>query len=201
MGRDYQKASGLRQQVAMLLPIVTGLDGQQKMSKSLGNYIGVKDLPFDKFGKIMSIPDRLMEEYYTYVANFSSDKVQTITDGLKSGKLHPNEVKKDLGQIVVSFFHGDEMGHQMREQFERVFKKKDIPDDLAEFAFTPGTSLVETLVAAKIVESNSEGRRMIAQNAVSFVGADKISSERFVLELQHRGQVIKVGKRKFLKLI
>ena len=95
------------------------------MSKSLNNYIGILDAPFDKFGKVMSIPDEIMLEYYKYVSGLSEERYTAIESGLKSGELHPNEVKKDLGQLIVSMFHGDETGKEMRVQFENVFKKKN----------------------------------------------------------------------------
>lgn len=201
MGRDYQKARGMRQQVAMLLPIVTGLDGQLKMSKSLNNYIGVKDLPFDKFGKVMSVPDRLMGEYYTYIANWTSEQVKSITEGLANGKLHPNEIKKDLAQIIVGLFHGPEVGKEMRDQFERVFKKKDIPDDVPTFQLNGNPTILEVLAAAQMVESNSEARRLIQQGGLSFVGGDKITNDKMILGDEHREKVLKIGKRKFLKLL
>lgn len=201
MGRDYQKARGMRPQVAILLPIVTGLDGHLKMSKSIGNYVGVKDLPFDKFGKIMSVPDRLMGEYYTYIADWSFDRVKEISEGLANGQLHPNEVKKDLAQIVVSLFHGQDTGKEMREQFERVFKKKEIPDDVPIFKLVGHPTILEVLAAANMVESNGEARRLIQQGGLSFVGGEKIANDKLALGDEHREKVLKIGKRKFLKLI
>ena len=132
MGRDYQRNQNQRPQVGMLLPIITGTCGSQKMSKSLNNYIGILDQPFDKFGKVMSIPDEIMLEYYKYVSGLAEDKFEKIENGLKDGSLHPNEVK-DLAQLIVSMFHGEDSGKEMRVQFENVFKKKKLPDEIPDY--------------------------------------------------------------------
>ena len=141
MGRDYQKNKQMRPQVAMLLPIITGTCGSQKMSKSLDNYIGILDEPFDKFGKVMSIPDELMPEYYKYTSGLGHEAVTKVLKDLEAGALHPNEAKKDLASKVVSFFHGEEVGRLMREQFENVFKKKNVPDDIPSKSLTSEISL------------------------------------------------------------
>lgn len=200
MGRDYQRNAGLRPQVAMLLPIVTGTCGTQKMSKSLGNYIGILDEPFDKFGKVMSIPDSIMGEYWKYLSGVSAAKYEEIVAGLEKGILHPNETKKDLAQKVVSFFHGEEVGKQMRTQFEDVFKKGGVPDDAPSFEIKTAMGVLNLLAEANVVPSKAEGRRMITQGAVRFNDGDKISDQDFEINDSHKGQVLKVGKRKFLKL-
>lgn len=201
MGRDYQKHAGLRPQVAMLLPIITGTCGTQKMSKSLGNTIGILDEPFDKFGKTMSIPDALMLEWWKYVGNINADRYAEIEKGLNDGSLHPNECKKLLGQAVVSFFHGEETGKAMREQFENVFKNKQLPDDVPEYKFERGQGLLDMLVASGTVPSKAEGRRMVQQNAVSVVDGEKLTAIDKILDKSFEDKVIKVGKRKFVKLV
>lgn len=200
MGRDYQRNAGQRPQVAMLLPIITGTCGTQKMSKSLGNAIGILDRPFDKFGKIMSIPDHLMLEYFKYVTDVGADECQRIQDGLEQGRLHPNEVKKQLAENIVSFFHGQEVGKEMRAQFESVFKKGDVPEEAPSYKLSEGKTLLDVLVESKTCASKGEARRMIKQKAVRFVGREKIEDEALPLGQDHEGLVIKVGKRKFLKL-
>lgn len=200
MGRDYQKNAGLRPQVAMLLPIITGTCGTQKMSKSLGNTIGILDAPFDKFGKVMSIPDALMGEYYKYVSGLTGPEIDSIIAEIASGKRHPNVAKKELASMIVSFFHGKETGESMREQFENVFKKGDVPDDAPEYKIEKDENLLDLMVAAALIPSKGEGRRMIKQSAVSFVSGEKITDENFVITKGHADQTIKVGKRKFLKL-
>ncbi len=201
MGRDYQKARNKRPQCALLTPILIGTDGAQKMSKSLGNYIGIFDEPFDKFGKVMSIPDNQMGNYAMYAANYSAQEYESFMKELDSGQLHPNEAKKRLAAKVVSAFHGEEVAQQMREQFERVFAKKKVPDEVESFSFQRGQSILEVLVGSKLLSSNSEARRMLKQNAVSFVDGDKITDEKWSLDDSCAGRVLKVGKRKFLKLV
>jgi len=201
MGRDYQKAQGQRPQVAMLLPIITGTCGTQKMGKSLGNYIGILDEPFDKFGKVMSIPDDLMLEYYELLSETTLEKIAEIREGIKNNSLHPNELKKNLAILVVNDFHEPGTGEAMREQFENVFKKKKLPDDLAEFEFDRGEQLVNVLFSSGLLTSKGEVRRMVKQNAVSIVDGDKITDAEMILDDSFAGKVIKVGKRKFIKLI
>jgi tyrosyl-tRNA synthetase len=200
MGRDYQRAAGQRPQVAMLLPIITGTCGTQKMSKSLGNYIAIKDEPFDKFGKIMSIPDVLMLEYYKYLTDISVRDYEALKTGLENGTLHPNEAKKKLAGRIVSFFHGEAVGDEMRTKFENVFKKGEVPDDAPEFALTQSEGLVNILTLAGVVESKNEARRLIKQGAVGIVDGEKLMSEEAVIDSSFAGKVLKIGKRKFLRL-
>lgn len=201
MGRDYQKNAGLRPQVAILLPIITGICGTQKMSKSLNNYIGVLDDPFDKFGKVMSIPDQLMNDYAQYVSNFSWQQCQDFSQKLKDGSLHPNEAKKMLASSIVSLFHGNEVGQQMRLQFEQVFAKKQTPDDVEEFKISGSMTLIQLLVQSGAVASNSEAKRMITQNAVSIVSGDKLIQPDLNIGADFENKTIKIGKRKFIKII
>ena len=201
MGRDYQRHANKRPQVAMLLPLVMGLDGKEKMSKSLNNYIGVEDEPFDMFGKVMSIPDELMPNYYEYLLSLTPAELTDILTQLSNGTIHPNEAKKQLAMRVISFFHGEEKGKEMREQFEAVFKKGGIPDDTPEFKIESDIGLLDLLVDSKLFSSKGEVRRMVKQKATSFMDGDKITSEDFMITSEHKGMVIKVGKRKFLKLV
>ncbi len=201
MGRDYQKSANMRPQVAILLPLIMGTCGTSKMSKSLNNYIAIKDEPFDMFGKVMSIPDDLMSDYLRYLTDIEESDFLIIEEGLKSGVAHPNETKKDLAKRVVSFFHGDKIGEEMRERFENVFKKKKVPDDVPEYKFERGTSILTLLVDAGLILTTSEGRRLIGQNAVGVVDGEKITDFKLSLDDSYAEKVIKVGKRKFLKLV
>ena len=184
----------------MLLPIITGTCGTQKMSKSLGNYIGILDEPFDKFGKVMSIPDELMPEYFKYTSGLSPESVNKLLGDLESGNLHPNEAKKELACKVVAFFHGEEIGRQMREQFENVFKKKSVPDDIPSKSLSDEVTLLDLLVESSLVSSKKDGRRMVDQGAVSIVDGDKFSDPLTAINNSFDQKVLKVGKRKFLKL-
>lgn len=200
MGRDYQRNAGQRPQVAMLLPIITGTCGTQKMSKSLGNAIGILDEAFDKFGKVMSIPDNLMPEFFKYVTNVGPEECQRIEEGLKQGDLHPNEVKKQLAENIVAFFHGEKTAREMRAKFENIFKKGDVPDDAPVFKIEREMTILELLAEAQVCASKGEARRLIKQNAVGFVNGEKIKDESFSLTGVEKGSALKIGKRKFLKL-
>jgi tyrosyl-tRNA synthetase len=201
MGRDYQRAASIRPQAAILMPIITGTCGTQKMSKSLGNYIGILDEPFDKFGKVMSIPDVQMEEYVLYMMDLPKNEKLSMIQALKENTIHPNEAKKKIASNIVGIFHGAEVGQQMRDQFEAVFKKKAVPDDVPEFKLNSGDTLIKILTESKLLGSNGEVRRMVKQNAVGLVDGDKITNVEFTFDDSHKGLVIKVGKRKFLKLV
>lgn len=201
MGRDYQKEAGLRPQVAMLLPIITGTCGTQKMSKSLGNIISVRDEPFDKFGKVMSIPDRLMLEYYQYLTDTGPERLKEIAEGLDSGRLHPNETKKQLAQEIVRFFHGENEAGLARQKFEDVFKKGEVPDDVPTFELTAPLKLVDLLVDSEMTESKGEARRLIKQNAVGLVGGEKLTDENSLIDDSFKDRVLKIGKRKFVKIV
>ncbi len=201
MGRDYQKWKGKRPQVAMLLPIIQGTCGTQKMSKSLNNYIGVLDKPFDKFGKVMSIPDKLMIEYAQFASSMGESEFLEFKKSLESGSIHPNIAKKTLASNIVSIFHGSEVGEQMRVQFEEVFKKKNVPDEIPEFKYERGANVSSVILGAKLLKSSSEVRRMVSQNAIGIVDGDKIKDHNFIIDESFEGKVLKIGKRKFLKLI
>ncbi len=201
MGRDYQKQANKRPQVAMLLPIITGICGTQKMSKSLNNYIGVLDDPFEKFGKIMSIPDRLMLEYFQYVANASREELGHLQAGLANGDLHPNTTKKLLATRVVAFFHGMEVATQAREKFEAIFARGQVPEDAPTLQLT-GQNLLNGLIATGMFASNGEIRRLIQQNAITVVedGTD-LTDENLILDDAFSEKHLRIGNRKFLKLI
>jgi tyrosyl-tRNA synthetase len=201
MGRDYQKNANQRQQVAMLLPLLMGTCGVNKMSKSLGNYIAIFDEPFNKFGKVMSIPDSLMLNYAQYAIAMLPQEFAEFSNALSSSSIHPNEAKKQLATKLVSKYHGDTVGLEMRAQFEAVFAKGQLPDEIEEFSFTRGAGILNVLVDAKVLSSNSEARRMIQQNAITIVDGDKISDPNLKLDDSFKGLVLKIGKRKFLKLI
>ena len=200
MGRDYQRERGMRPQTAVLLPLLTGVCGSRKMSKSLGNVVGLRDDPFDKFGKVMSIPDDLLSEYHTFFADVDASSLAALRSGLDSGTLHPNEVKKGLAFRIVELFHGRETAGEMRERFESIFREKRVPGDVPEFRWTADIRVDDLLVSAGVVSSKKEARRLVGQRAVGIVDGEKITDEHFVFSRGCRGSVVKVGKRKFLRL-
>ena len=200
MGRDFQKLENQRPQAAILLPIITGTCGTQKMSKSLGNYIAILDEPFDKFGKVMSIPDSLMGEYFQLLTEIPLSEIEKIDNGLKDESLHPNEVKKNLATAIVDYFHPG-LGAQMRLQFENVFKNKQVPEDVEEFHFKRGETLSTILVESGALPSKGEAKRLVKQNAVSIVEGEKLTVAEMPVGEEFAGKTLKVGKRKFVKLL
>ncbi len=200
VGRDLQREYGKRPQTVITMPLLEGLDGINKMSKSLGNYVGVTDDPFDMFGKIMSISDELMVRYYELLSEIELDQLERLKENLKNGSKHPLEAKKELAFEIVKRFHSIEKAVKAKEEFERVFSKKEIPEDIDQYKIELEKPLVDILVESKILSSKSEAKRMIQQNAV-YINNERVSDINFKISLTMKNSVIKVGKRKFLKLV
>jgi len=199
VGRELQKTDGQEPQVVMTLPLIEGLDGVQKMSKSLGNHIALKDSPREMFGKVMSIPDTMMERYYRYAAAFSPKEVEPVLTALKNGELHPREAKARLAQRIVSLFHSDEAGVSAREEFDEIFKNKGMPDEIPTVKIAQKTiDIVSLLVEAKLVTSKSEARRLMEQGGVK-IGHEKITDPKSVITIG-APFVLQCGKRKFSKI-
>lgn len=202
MGRTLQKEYGQEPQVAIMMPILEGLDGVNKMSKSLGNYIGINESPREMYGKTMSIADELMIRYFELVTPIPLEEIREIESGLQSGSLHPRDVKMRLAREIVSIYHGAEAAQAAQQEFLNIFQKGSLPDEIPEFILDSGEFengqvwLPKVLVAAKTVSSTSEGRRMINQGAVK-LNDDKISDENLALKT---GDILKIGKRKFVKI-
>lgn len=198
-GRDMQRYFNMPEQVAVLMPILIGTDGVEKMSKSLGNYIAIFDSPEDKYGKVMSIPDYLIENYFLYAAFASIDDILEMKKKLKEG-MNPKLIKQELARRVVELYHDAEAAKKAEDHFNTVFAQKEIPDDIPELKVKPEKIwLVQLLNNGGLVQSNGEGRRMIKQGAVSING-ERISDMNYEL-IPENDMVIKVGKRRFCKLI
>ncbi len=199
MGRTLQKAYNCKkQQAVLMMPILEGLDGVQKMSKSLGNYIGVTDEPFDMFGKILSISDELMWRYFELLSAKSLKEIEEIKEGVKNETLHPKKVKESLAMEIVERFHGNGAGIAAKDEFERVFAKKDIPTDMPEFILEAPVWICQALVDSKLVDSTSQARRDIKANAVS-INQEKINDDK--LNLENGEYVLQKGKKNFAKII
>ncbi|MDD2887375.1 MAG: tyrosine--tRNA ligase [Aliarcobacter sp.] len=199
MGRTLQKAYNCKkQQAVLMMPILEGLDGVQKMSKSLGNYIGVTDEAFDMFGKILSISDELMWRYFELLSAKSLKEIDEIKEGVKNETLHPKKVKESLAMEIVERFHGNGAGVAAKDEFEKVFAKKDIPTDMPEFIFEAPIWICQALVDSKLVDSTSQARRDIKANAVS-INQEKINDDKLNLEIGE--YVLQKGKKSFAKII
>lgn len=199
MGRTLQKAyNSKKQQAVLMMPILEGLDGVNKMSKSLGNYIGVTDEPFDMFGKILSISDDLMWRYFELLSEKSLKEIEEIKNGVKNETLHPKKIKESLAMEIVERFHGNGTGEKAKEEFERVFARKDIPTDIPEFIFETPIWICQALVDSKLVDSTSQARRDIKANAVS-INQEKINDDKLNLEIGE--YVLQKGKKNFAKIV
>jgi tyrosyl-tRNA synthetase len=195
VGRDLQRLDGQKPQIVMVMPILVGLDGTEKMSKSKGNYIGVTDEPGDMFGKVMSISDDMMENYFTLLTDIAPEKIAELTD---LARTHPKEAKVFLGKTIVTQFHDEEAARRAAAEFEKVFAKGELPSAITEVEVESTPSIASSLVASCFNESHSEAKRMIKQSAVSIDG-EKISDPNAEIEPTD-GMVVQVGKRKFVKL-
>ncbi len=200
MGRVLQERYGKRGQMVMTMPLLVGTDGEKKMSQSLGNYIAVDDEPAEMFGKIMSIPDHLMPQYFELATNLSAAEVQSILAGLGDGSLHPGVTKRRLGREIVGLYWGSDAAPEAEEAFDQVFKRGENPDDVQEFALPNDDPifLPSFLRDAGLVKSSSEARRLITQGAVKIDG-DPITEET-VSKSSLDGVIVQVGKRRFVKL-
>lgn len=206
-GRTIQEAYGVRPQIVLTMPILVGLDGQKKMSKSLGNYIGIDEPPREVFGKAMSIPDEQIYPYFELATDVSLEKLQQIKATLEAGKVNPRDIKAELAETLVDMYHPSGSGKAAREEFDRMFRKGDLPDDMPEMEAAQlaehdlkaeSVYLVRLLNAAGMVKSNGEARKLIAAGAVSIDG-DKVTDVDHEFPLDEE-KIIKVGKRRFLKL-
>ena len=196
-GRIIQKAYGQPEQIVMVMPILPGLDGVEKMSKSKGNYVGLTDEPANMFGKVMSIPDKLMRDYYALLTDLPSERIDEL---LNPGKTHPREAKALLAGTIVATYHDQAAAKAAAEEFDRVFSQRDAPTDMPEIVIGDGNmNIVELVVAAGFAKSNSEARRLIQQNAVS-VDDNKVSDVEARVSLRS-GAILRVGKRRFGRIV
>ena len=203
IGREIQREYNQELQIAVMMPILVGLDGQRKMSKSLGNYVGITEAPGDMFGKMMSIPDELMWSYYELVTDRTPQEIADLKRQVESGTLHPMDAKMKLAEEVVGGFHGAEAARKAAENFQRVFRDRRAPDEapIQKVAVGPAQKLVALLVAWKLAPSKSEAERLIKQRGVEI---DEVCVEdpRKEIDLSHPSQfLLRAGKKKFLKVI
>jgi len=201
MGRDLQRSRGQAPQVVLTLPLLEGLDGVNKMSKSLGNYIGVSESANDIYGKVLSASDELMFRYYELLSDLSSEEIAVLRADMVSGKLHPKEIKKQLARELTARYHSDEAAIQAEQNFEIVFRKGGLPDDIPEKKIQSDEDiwLPQLLMDLDMVKSTSDGRRMIKQGAVSLDG-EKVKDVKTNVSPEG-DMLIKVGKRRFCKVI
>jgi len=198
MGRQLQKTYDVKkQQAVLMMPILEGLDGVQKMSKSLNNYIGVTDEPNDMFGKILSISDDLMWRFYLLLSTKALDEIATIKNGVLDGSMHPKKVKEDLALEITARYHSEELALSAKAEFDKIHSKSQIPTEIEEYSCDGEVWIAQALVDCNIEPSTSQARRDIKQGAVK-INQEKISDMQ--LQLACGEYVLQVGKRKFAKL-
>ncbi|MGC5327550.1 tyrosine--tRNA ligase [Brevibacillus sp. SYSU BS000544] len=204
MGRTLQKEFGQEQQVILTMPIIEGLDGVQKMSKSLGNYIGVNEPANEIYGKTMSVPDELMLKYYELATDISLEELEQLRAGLANGSVHPRDAKMNLAKTFVRMFHGEQAAEEAENHFKTVFQQRALPTDIPEVTLdfsayeNEEANIVNLVFDLKLADSKGEARRSVQQGAVK-VNEEKITDINASVKLEE-GTVVQVGKRKFAKI-
>ncbi len=200
--REIQREYGVPSQVTLTMPILVGLDGERKMSKSLGNYIGITEAPAEMFGKIMSISDEVMWSYYDLLTDFPSPAIVRLREEVSIGVLHPMDAKMQLAHAIVAGFHGEEAAKKAAEQFRLVFRDRKAPTEVPEMKLAWGTRpLREILTETGLADSRSEAERLIKQGAVEVNGKVEKDVKRMVVLNPGEMVALKVGKKKFLRIV
>jgi len=208
VGRELQQSTGQPPQQIFLVPLLIGTDGKQKMSKSLRNHIGIAEPPRDIYGKVMSIPDSLILDYFELVTDVPEEEIAELKEELKTGSVNPMNLKKRLAHEIVRQFHGKQAADEAQEYFTQVFQKREMPNEIHTTVELRGTGtlranaevwrdITSLLSDAGLAKSRSEARRLLAQGAIE-VDGEKVSTDKVILK---DGSIIKVGKRGFLKMV
>lgn len=198
MGRSLQREFGMESQIVIMMPLIEGLDGKEKMSKSLGNYIGIDEEAGIMYQKSMEIPDELIIKYYNLVTDVHPDEVNKIESQLKEGSVNPRDIKMNLAREIVTLYHGEESAKEAEERFKSVFQKGQIPEDIQTIQVEEdGFDLIEVLVANEIVKSKSEVRRLASQGGVK-VNGEKVEDLSTIVKESEL--VVQIGKKKFVKI-
>ena len=203
VGREIQREYGQASQVALTMPILVGLDGQRKMSKSLGNYVGISEAPSDMFGKLMSLSDEMMWPYYDLVTDRTPEEIAALADKVKAGTKHPMDVKMSLAQEIIGGFHGAAAGERAAGEFQRVFRDREAPDEAPErkVAQGPAKRLTAFLVEQGLASSRSEADRLVKQGGVEMDG-ERISDVKHEMDFSKpREFLLRAGKKKFLRIV
>ena len=199
VGRHIMREYGLEPQVALTMPLLEGLNGTEKMSKSLGNAVGVTEPPDEMFGKLMSISDDLTFRYYELLTDRTPAEIAALRTGVGDGTLHPKRVKQDLAVQIVSVFHSRAEAEAARDQFEAVFARGAVPDDIPSFVAPSSVRMLDLLTSAGLARTRSEGRRLLSQGAVSLDGERVLQD--VAVATPPDGTVLRVGKRRFLRVV
>ncbi|MCR4395921.1 MAG: tyrosine--tRNA ligase, partial [Candidatus Saccharicenans sp.] len=204
VGREIQREYGQEPQVILTMPLLEGLDGVEKMSKSLGNYVGINEPPEEIFGKLMSISDDLMYRYYELLTDVPSEQIEDWKKQARAGQVNPRDLKARLAGMIVADFWGEEAARKASEEFDRIFKHKEIPEDMEEKVIELGkeaspVELVEVMFNLGLVSSRGEAKRLIRQGGV-YLDGQRLESIEHKLDGSKSEQILKIGKRKFYRL-
>ena len=200
VGRDLQREYNQAPQAILTLPLLEGTDGAEKMSKSYGNEISLQDQPDEMYGKTLSLPDELISKYFSLAVGVSDKRIDEIESQLKDGQKNPRDLKRELARELVSLYHSKQQAQEAEKNFDKIFIQKEIPDEIEKYNVTEEKQLLDILVDTGLIKSKGEGRRLVKQNAI------KINGIVCTDELQHfkpgdEENIVKVGKRRFLKII
>ncbi len=202
VGRDIQREFGIEPQVILTMPLLVGTDGVEKMSKSYGNYIGISDSPQDIFGKTLSIADSLIYTYYELATDISNTDLAKVRTDLENPEVNPRNIKRVLAKKLVEMYHSAESAREAEEEFDKIFIKKEIPDEIPLFEITNGQkeiSILDLITTVNFAPSKGEARRLVQQGGVTLDG-EKIADISATVQLKPEN-ILKVGKRKFIKII
>lgn len=202
VGRDLQREYGIAPQVIITFPLLVGTDGVEKMSKSYNNYIGITDIPKDIYGKTLSIPDSLIYTYYELTTDVTNQELIDIKNTLANPETNPRNVKRHLARKLVAMYHSVEEAEKAEREFDEIFVKKGLPDDIPDFVLGDENKKIEILdllVLTNLAPSKGEARRLVTQGGVSING-EKITDLKTILDIKS-GEILKVGKRNFIKLV
>ncbi len=201
VGRDIQREFDMEPQIILTMPLIVGTDGVEKMSKSYNNYIGISESPEEIYGKTLSIPDDLIYNYYELATNISNEELNEIRQQLNDNKVNPRDLKRNLARTLVTMYHNKEAAVKAEEDFDKVFIKKGIPDDIAEFKLgndAKEIGILDLITKVNFASSKGEARRLVTQGGVSLNG-EKVDDITAVIKPEN-GLILKVGKRKFIKI-
>ena len=199
VGRDIQREFGQYPQIILTVPLMEGTDGVEKMSKSYDNHIGLTDSYDEMYGKTLSIPDNMIEKYFLLGANADEKKMKEIKNSLNDGKTNPRDIKRELARKIVAIYHSDVLAKKAETNFDKIFIGKEVPDNIPEVKLDKDELLVDIIASNKLVSSKSEARRLIDQGAVKI--DDEKCLDRDQIINKGKSIIIKVGKRRFLKIL
>lgn len=201
VGRDIQREYGMQPQVVLTMPLIVGTDGVEKMSKSYNNYIGISESPQNIFGKTLSIPDKLIYNYFELATDVSNKDLAKIKEKLNDKNYNPRDLKRELAKILVTMYHDKKAAENAEQEFDKIFIKKEIPDEIPEFKINNSENqinILDLITQINFASSKGEARRLVIQGGVSIDG-EKISDISEMISLD-KEKILKVGKRKFIRI-